>query len=119
MSTSSQRYNAAEKLKDAGQLAEAAEMIEQLLADDPDHVLSHMMLGKIYVDLGRYDDAIKHNQRAVELEPNEPLNHSALSVQLPARLGRHARPPLHPNGRRIPSPQPPPPRRLSTIFFVL
>lgn len=80
MSTSSQRYNAAEKLKDAGQLAEAAELIEQLLADDPNYVLGHMMLGRVYVDLGRYDDAIRHNQIAVELEPNEPLNHSALSV---------------------------------------
>ncbi len=53
MSTSSQRYNAAEKLKDAGQMAEAAEAIEQLLADDPNYVLGHMMLGKIYLDLGR------------------------------------------------------------------
>jgi tetratricopeptide (TPR) repeat protein len=80
MSTSSQRYNAAEKLKDAGQLAEAAELVEQLLAEDPNYVLGHMLLGKVYVDLGRFDDAIKHNQIAVELEPNEPLNHSALSV---------------------------------------
>ncbi len=80
MSTSSQRYNAAEKLKDAGQLAEAAEQVEQLLADDPKYVLGHMLLGKVYVDLGRFDDAIKHNQIAVQLEPNEPLNHSALSV---------------------------------------
>ena len=80
MSTSSQRYNAAEKLKDAGELEKAAELVEQLLADDPDYVLGHMMLGKIYVDLGKYDQAIHHNQRAVELEPNEALNHSALSV---------------------------------------
>ncbi|MCC6507975.1 MAG: tetratricopeptide repeat protein [Pirellulaceae bacterium] len=80
MPTSSQRYNAAEKLKDAGQLAEAAQMVEELLVDDPTYVLGHMMLGKIYVDLGKYDDAIAHNKRAVELEPNEPLNHSALSV---------------------------------------
>lgn len=80
MSTSSQRYNAAEKLKDAGDFAQAAEMVEQLLADDPDHVLAHMMLGKIYIDLGKFDEAIQHNQKAVELEPNEPLNHSALSV---------------------------------------
>jgi tetratricopeptide (TPR) repeat protein len=80
MSTSSQRYNAAEKLKDAGDLEKAAELVEQLLADDPDYVLGHMMLGKIYVDLGKYDQAIEHNRRAVELEPNEALNHSALSV---------------------------------------
>lgn len=80
MSTSGQRYNAAEKLKDAGELAKAAEMVEQLLADDPDYVLGHMMLGKIYVDLGKYDEAIKHNEKAVELEPNEALNYSALSV---------------------------------------
>lgn len=80
MSASSQRYNAAEKLKDAGELEKAAELVEELLADDPDHVLGHMMLGKIYIDLGKFDDAIKHNQRAVELEPNEALNHSALSV---------------------------------------
>lgn len=80
MSTSSQRYNAAEKLKDAGELDKAAELVEQLLADDPNYVLGHMMLGKIYVDLGKYDQAIEHNQRAVELEPKEPLNYSALSV---------------------------------------
>ena len=80
MSTSSQRYNAAEKLKDAGELEKAAELVEQLLADDPDYVLGHMMLGKIYIDLGKYDEAIEHNRRAVELEPNEALNHSALSV---------------------------------------
>ena len=80
MSTSSQRYNAAEKLKDAGELEKAAEMVEQLLADDPNYVLGHMMLGKIYIDLGRFDDAIRHNQKAVELEPDEALNHSALSV---------------------------------------
>ena len=80
MSSSSQRYNAAEKLKDAGELEKAAELVEQLLADDPDYVLGHMMLGKIYVDLGKYDQAIQHNQKAVELEPNEAHNHSALSV---------------------------------------
>jgi len=80
MATSSQRYNAAEKLKDAGELAQAADMVEQLLTDDPNYVLGHMMLGKIYIDLGRFDDAIKHNEKAVELEPNEALNYSALSV---------------------------------------
>ncbi len=80
MLTPGQRYNAAEKLKDAGELEKAAEMVEQLLADDPSYVLGHMMLGKIYVDLGKYDQAIEHNRKAVELEPNEPLNHSALSV---------------------------------------
>jgi len=80
MATSSQRYNAAEKLKDAGELAQAAEMVEQLLVDDPNYVLGHMMLGKIYIDLGRFDEAIKHNEKAVELEPNEALNYSALSV---------------------------------------
>ncbi len=80
MSTSSQRYNAAEKLKDSGELEKAAEMMEQLLADDPNYVLAHMMLGKIYLDLGKFDLAIQHNVKAVELEPNEALNHSALSV---------------------------------------
>jgi tetratricopeptide (TPR) repeat protein len=80
MSTPGKRYNEAEKLKDAGQLEEAAAICEAILVDAPEYVLAHLMLGKIYIDLGKPDEAVRHNERACEIEPEEALNHSALSV---------------------------------------
>lgn len=80
MTTPGKTYNQAEKLKDEGKLEEAAQICEQILAQWPDYVLAHLMLGKVYIDLGKPDLAVQHNEKACELEPDEALNHSALSV---------------------------------------
>lgn len=80
LSTPGKAYNYAEKLKDSGKVAEAAEVCEQLLSQWPDYVYAHLMLGKIYVDLGKPEEAVRHNERACELEPDDALNQSALSV---------------------------------------
>lgn len=80
MSTITSRYNEAEKLKDSGKTAEAISALEGILAEEPNHVLSHLTLGRLYTLAGKYDLAIQHGYRACELEPNEPFNFTALSL---------------------------------------
>ena len=80
MSTVIERYNAAEKLKDQGKVEEAATMLQEILADEETHVLSHLTLARICTQLGRHEDAVKHAERACELEPNESMNFTVLSV---------------------------------------
>lgn len=75
-----QKYNTAEQLKDQGKLDEAVELLNQILLDDPQHVLTHLTLGRIYTVQGQFDKAVEHGKRACELEPKEPFNYTALSV---------------------------------------
>ncbi len=73
-------YQEAEQLKEEGKIEEAAEKLEQVLAQDESHVLSHMTLAVLYSKLGKHDDAVKHGERACELEPTDAINFTALSV---------------------------------------
>ena len=75
-----QKYNAAEKLKDEGKNEEAIAILEQILEEEPNHVLSHLTLGRIYTLQGKFDQAIAHSQKACQLEPTEPFNFTAMSV---------------------------------------
>ncbi|MEZ6076771.1 MAG: tetratricopeptide repeat protein [Pirellulaceae bacterium] len=80
MTETMQKYNAAEKLKDEGKLDEAALLLNEILAEDPNHVLTHLTLGRIYTVQGKYDQAISHGQKACQIEPKEPFNFTAMSV---------------------------------------
>jgi tetratricopeptide (TPR) repeat protein len=80
MTTITERYNEAEKLKNAGQQEEAEKLLCALLQDDPNHVLSHLTLARIYTALGRHDEAVAQAEKACELEPNESFNFTLLSV---------------------------------------
>ena len=80
MSEIVQKYNEAEKLKDAGKNDEAVVLLEQILQEDPNHVLTHLTLGRIFTLQGKYEQAIAHGQKACELEPNEAFNFTAMSV---------------------------------------
>jgi len=80
MTTISQRLNEAEKLKDQGKLDEATSHLVGILAEDDCHVLSHMMLARIYTQTGRHAEAVQHAEKACELEPKESTNFTVLSV---------------------------------------
>ena len=80
MSDIIERFNEAERLKDAGQNDQAIAILEQILSEDPHHVLSHLMLARIFTQTGRHAEAIIHGQKACEIEPNEAFNYTALSV---------------------------------------
>ncbi|TWT30793.1 scaffolding protein [Blastopirellula retiformator] len=80
MSTAKELFLAAEKLKDADQLEDAAAKYEEAVAADPAHVLSHMALSVVYQKLGHHASAVEHAEKVCELEPTDPFNFTALSV---------------------------------------
>ena len=80
MSSITEKYNRAEKLKDEGKYDEAVQLLNEILAEDETHVLSHLTLGRIFTLSGNFEKAIEHGQRACQLEPNEPFNFTAMSV---------------------------------------
>ena len=80
MADANQLYQEAERLKDEGQFEEAIAKLNDLLSDDPDHTLAHLALAVLYGKVGQHEKAVEHGKRAVELEPNDPFNYTALSV---------------------------------------
>ncbi len=56
-------------------LPDVSTMIERLAArleSEPDNVQGWRMLGWSYVNMGRYDDAVRAYEKAVALDPNSP-----------------------------------------------
>lgn len=80
MPTREELYDAADKLKDAGQLAEAVAKLHEALALDPSYALAHSALAVIHTRLKEHDTAIQHALKVCELEPNDPFSFTALSV---------------------------------------
>lgn len=81
------RYAAAERLKDAGDLPAAVAALESVVADHPDFALAHSALAAWCTRLERHDDAVRHARRVCELEPADPFSYTALSVAC-MRAGR-------------------------------
>jgi len=80
MATREERYEAAEVLKNAGNLAEAVASLETTVVDHPDFALAHSALAAWCTRLDRHDEAVRHARRVCELEPNDPFSYTALSV---------------------------------------
>jgi Flp pilus assembly protein TadD len=74
------RYQAAERLKDAGDLGAAVAALEGVVADHPDFALAHSALAAWCTRLERHEEAVRHARRVCELEPQEPFSFTALSV---------------------------------------
>lgn len=83
------RYAAAERLKDAGDLAGAVAALEAVVADHPGFALAHSALAAWCTRLERHDDAVRHARRVCDLEPGDPFSYTALSVAC-MRAGRIA-----------------------------
>ncbi len=82
-----QLYDAANRLKDAGDLEGAVDALFKVLEIAPDHLHSNMALGVHLQKLGRLDEAIKYAVRVTEIEPNDPFSFTQLSV-IYQRCGR-------------------------------
>ncbi len=80
MSNVRELYKTAEKLKAEGKHAEAIELYQQVLAEDPSLVLAHHSLAVVYSNIAEYDKAIEHALKACELEPKDPFAYMSLSV---------------------------------------
>lgn len=80
MADAQELYQEAEKLKDEGKIEEAAKKFEEVLAVDDDFALAHFALAVMCGKLGDHEKAVKHGERACELDPNDPFSYTALSV---------------------------------------
>jgi len=80
MSDAETLFKEAEALKEQGELPAAAAKLEECLAQDEQHILARSTLAVIKQKLGEHEEAIGHQQRVCELEPNDPFNFTALSV---------------------------------------
>jgi len=73
-------YDAANQLKEDGNLEQAVDALRNIVADHPEHVQSHLALGVHLQKLGQNDDAIKHASRVAELDPQDAFSYVQLSV---------------------------------------
>ena len=73
-------YDAAVRLKDAGNLEGAVAKLHEVLAVEPGHTDTHSALAVYNQRLGKFDDAIAHALKVVELLPNEAFSYTQLSV---------------------------------------
>lgn len=80
MSTYDEMYDAAVKLKDLGDLSGAVLKLQEVLAAEPKHTVSHSALAVYLQKLGRFDEAIHHARQVAELEPNDSFSYTQLSV---------------------------------------
>jgi tetratricopeptide (TPR) repeat protein len=80
MPTVQELYDEADRLKDAGQLAEAIAKLEQLLSQQETYALAHSALAVLYGKVQGHEQAIRHALRVCELEPNDAFSFTALSV---------------------------------------
>src|SRR5207244_916823 len=80
MPTINELYKEHEQLKRDGKIDEAVGKLEELLKQDDKHVLSHLALAVLYGKLAKHDEAVTHAEKAVELEPQDTFNWTALST---------------------------------------
>ncbi len=80
MTTTSELYDDADRLKDDGQYERAIEKLNELLTINDGYVLAHSALAVVYGKVNQHDKAIEHGVRVSELEPNDSFSWTALSV---------------------------------------
>ncbi|MBN1342762.1 MAG: tetratricopeptide repeat protein [Phycisphaerae bacterium] len=61
-----------EELIQEGKLAEAQALVERVTESDPNFYLGHVMLGYLYMQMGKAPLALQVTQRALALEPDDP-----------------------------------------------
>ncbi len=77
---SDQLYDAANKLKESGDIESAAAALLKIVEADPGHLHSNMALGVYLQKLGRPEEAIKHAVKVTEIQPEDPFSFTQLSV---------------------------------------
>lgn len=75
-----ERYNEVEKLIDDEKFPEAIEGLNSIVKDDENYVLGHLALARVYTKTAQHEEAIRHGEKACELEPTDAFNFTALSV---------------------------------------
>lgn len=72
---------------EAGEINEAIKLYNEILHDTPDHIIANHNMGKIAVDLGRFDTAIQYFKTALEANPTNSFELYFLIGVLHGKLG--------------------------------
>lgn len=80
MSQAAQLESEATVLRNEGKYEEAIEKLKQALELDANFVLAHLGLAVLYHNIGDWANSVLHGEKAVEIEPEDQFNYSALSV---------------------------------------
>lgn len=80
MTTATELYDQAERLKDNGEHEAAIESLTELLSTDASHALAHSALAVLYGKVNEHEKAVEHAVCVSELAPEDPFSWTALSV---------------------------------------
>ena len=80
MATVNELYKEHEQLKRDCNNEAAISKLEELLKQDERHVLAHLALSVLYPKVEKHDLAVQHAEKAVEIEPDDTFNWTALST---------------------------------------
>lgn len=80
MPTPDEIYDEATRIKDEGDLEGAVAKLQEILAIDPNHALTHSALAVHLQKLGHLEEAVSHARKVTELEPSDPFSFTQLSV---------------------------------------
>lgn len=80
MATVDELYKQSEQLRREGKHEEAIATLQELLKQDENHVLSHLALAVLLGKVNRHAEAVAHGEKAVQIEPSDTFNWTALSV---------------------------------------
>lgn len=78
------KYRHAFLLKEMGEFREAAQLLQQVVEEQPDDSFYHFALGEILWEVGNMEGVLYHWKRAVELAPLDDFYHAWLGVALVA-----------------------------------
>ncbi len=76
------RYRAVDELQADGRYAEAAEILRQIARERPDDYLPHVLLGRILPQMGQFEAAEEHLNKARALAPDKIQVHYLMSLVL-------------------------------------
>lgn len=80
MSDAAQLESEATALRNEGKYEEAIKKLKEALNIDGNFVLAHLGLAVLYHNIGDWANSVAHGEKAVEIEPEDQFNFSALSV---------------------------------------
>lgn len=82
MQTQEELYNVALTQFADNDLESAVKTFKELTDKFPDYIEGFLGLGHAYERLSQYDEAIEAVKRAIEIDPNDPLAYTSLSICL-------------------------------------
>ena len=80
MSNINELETQAEQFRGEGKVAEEIECLNKILAEDETFVRAHLALAVAYYKAQDFEAAVKHAERACQVEPDDAFNYTALSV---------------------------------------